>query len=128
MDKLLFVEDERSIRTLYAEVFTEEGYEVITTGDGSELLELIEREKPDLIVMDSILDGHEGVGLLQEIRSDFQSLPVIMCTAWPPDSHDLESARVDFLVAKSADLSELKLKIKMALDGRREPRRETDAR
>lgn len=120
MNKILIVDDEESIRILYAEEFTAEGYEVITSGDGSRLLDLIEQERPDLIVLDIILGEYSGLDLLQDIRNTYYNLPVILCTAYSTFKYDLRSIAADHYVIKNSDLTELKLKIKMAIEGNRQ--------
>ena len=115
MNKILVIDDDRSIRTLFAEELAEEGYEVITSGDGYQPLGLIAEKNPDLIVLDICLGEHDGLELLQDIRNAHPSLPVILCTAYPFFRNDLRSTAADHYVVKSADLGNLKEKIKAAL-------------
>ena len=117
MKKILIVDDEEVIRMLYGEELEDEGYKVITTGTGHGLVELIERESPDLIVLDIKMAEHDGLDLLQDIRKEFYNIPVILCSAYSSYKGDLKSIAADYYVVKSADLSELKQKIQMALEG-----------
>ncbi|MGD8757625.1 MAG: response regulator [Deltaproteobacteria bacterium] len=117
MKKILIVDDEEVIRMLYGEELEEEGYEVATAGSGHGLMEMIEREKPDLVILDIKMAEHDGLDLLQEIRKSFYNIPVILCSAYSSFKGDLKSIAADYYVVKSADLSELKQKIKMALEG-----------
>jgi len=117
MNKVLVLDDDKSIQMLYADELTEEGYEVITSGDGSRLMELIEQKRPDLVVMDIRLSKHNGLDLLQDIRNTYYNLPVILCTAYPTFKYDLKSIAANYYVVKSSNLQELKLKIKMAIAG-----------
>ncbi len=119
MNKILIVDDEESIRILYADELTEEGYEVITSSDGSGILELIEQERPNLVVLDIRLGEYNGLDLLQDIRNTYYNLPVILCTAYPNFKYYLKSIAADYYVVKSSNLRELKLKIEMALEGGR---------
>ena len=114
--KILIVDDEEVIRMLYAEELEDEGYQVITRGTGHGLVEMIEREKPDLVVLDIKLEEHNGLDLLQDIRKEYYNIPVILCSAYSSFKGDLKSIAADYYVVKSADLSELKQKIKMALE------------
>ena len=120
MSKILVIDDEESIQLFYADELTEEGYQVITSGDGSRLLELIEQTRPDLIVMDSKLGECNGLDLLQDIRKNHDDLPVILCTAYSNLEYNGMPIPADYLVAKSSNLKELKLKIKMAIKGKRD--------
>jgi CheY-like chemotaxis protein len=115
--KILIVDDEEVIRMLYGEELEEEGYTVVTAGSGHGLIEMIAREKPDLVVLDIKMAEHDGLDLLQDIRKDFYNIPVILCSAYSSFKGDLKSIAADYYVVKSADLSELKQKIKMALEG-----------
>ena len=117
MKKILIVDDEEVIRMLYGEELEDDGYKVVTTGTGHGLIELIEREKPDLIILDIKMAEHNGLDLLQDIRKEFYNVPVILCSAYSSYKGDLKSIAADYYVVKSADLSELKQKIKMALEG-----------
>lgn len=117
MKKILIVDDEEVIRILYAEELEEEGYEVVTAESGHGLIEIIELGKPDLVVLDIKMAEHDGLDLLQDIRKDFYNIPVVLCSAYSSFKGDLKSIAADYYVVKSADLSELKQKIKMALEG-----------
>jgi len=116
MNKILIVDDDDSIQMLYTYELTEEGYEVITCGSGSQPMALIEKKRPDLIVMEIHLDKINGLDLLQEIRNTYYNLPVILCTTNSIYKYDLRSIAADYYMVKSSDLSELKLSVKMALD------------
>lgn len=114
--KIMIVDDEEHIRFLYSEELTDEGYEVVTHDSGDKLLEKIEAEKPDLIVLDIKMVDYNGLDLLQDIRNKYYDLPVILCTAYDTFKEDMKSIAADFYVIKSFDLTELKNKIKMALE------------
>ena len=119
MAKILIVDDEEHIRYLYSEELSEAGYEVITADSGHMLLERIEKEKPDLVVLDIKMADYNGLDLLQDIRKNFYDLPVVLCTAYDTFKEDMKSIAADFYVIKSFDLTELKNKIAMALESGR---------
>jgi len=119
MNKILVLDDNKSIQLLYSDELTEEGYQVVTSGDGSRVMELIEKESPDLIVLDTRLGKYDGLDLLQQIRNTYNDLPVILCTAYPTFKRGLKSIAADYYVRKSSNLKELKLRVKMALEGER---------
>lgn len=118
MAKILVVDDEEHIRLLYSEELRDAGYEVITAESGYKLLELIEKEKPDLVVLDIKMVDYNGLDLLQDIRAKFYDLPVILSTAYDTFKEDTKSMAADFYVVKSFDLTELKKKIAMALEAK----------
>ncbi|SDK86754.1 Response regulator receiver domain-containing protein [Maridesulfovibrio ferrireducens] len=113
---ILVVDDEKHIRMLYKEELVAEGY-LVATSDGTEdILTVIQRESPDLVILDIKLGiNRSGLDLLQEIRRQDQSLPVILSTAYDSFKHDLKSIAADHYVVKSVDLSELKMKVVQAL-------------
>ncbi len=117
MDKILIVDDEKPIRILYEDELTEEGYRVVTLGDGSRLLEVIKQTRPDLVVLDIKLGEYNGLDLLQEIRNTNYEMPVILSTAYSSFRYDQRSISADYYVVKRSDLKELKIKIRMALEG-----------
>ena len=118
MTKILIVDDEASIRMLYREEFQDEGYEVIEAEDGHKLTERIQKDQPDVIVLDIKMAAYDGLDLLQEIRQKFQDLPVIISSAYGAYKGDYKTLAADYYVVKSSDLSELKQKVRKALEGK----------
>lgn len=117
MHKILVVDNEEAIQILYADELTEEGYEVITNGDGSKVMGLIAQRRPDLIVLAVRLGKCDGLDLLQDIRNTYYNLPVVLCSTYPHFRYDPRSIAADYYVVKSSDLRELKQKVRMALEG-----------
>ncbi|MDR2340176.1 MAG: response regulator [Deltaproteobacteria bacterium] len=113
--KILVVDDEAHIRLLYSEELAEDGYEVITKENGQGLLDLIEAEKPDVVVLDIKMMDYNGLDLLQDIRNKYYDLPVILCSAYDTFVDDMKSIAADHYVVKSFDLAELKQKIASVL-------------
>ncbi len=111
MTKILVVDDEESIRALCAEELSEEGYEVMTTGEGQEVMELIASGQPSAVLLDIRMEDCDGLDLLQEIRNAYPDLPIILNTAYDSYREDVKSVAADHYVVKSYDLSELKAKL-----------------
>jgi DNA-binding response OmpR family regulator len=116
MKRILVVDDEDAIRRLYAEELRNEGYDVITTGEGKGLVEMIKKHKPDLVLLDIKMGVYDGLDLLQDVRNAHYNLPVILCSAYGSFKYDIKSIAADYYVVKSIDMSELKEQIHMALD------------
>ncbi|BDQ33323.1 response regulator [Pseudodesulfovibrio portus] len=113
---ILVVDDEKHIRMLYREELEAEGYTVATSDGEEDILDVISREKPTIVILDIKLGvNRSGLDLLQEIRTKDQQIPVILSTAYDSFQHDLKSIAADYYVVKSVDLSELKDKVRMAL-------------
>jgi DNA-binding response OmpR family regulator len=116
MAKILIVDDEENIRFLYSEELKADGYKVITAESGYKLLERIEKERPDIILLDIKMADYDGLDLLQDIRNKYYNLPVILCTAYDSYKSDVKTIAADSYVIKSFDLTELKKKITQALE------------
>ncbi|NNE82127.1 MAG: response regulator transcription factor [Silicimonas sp.] len=76
---LLIVEDDPKIRTLLVNVLEGEGYDVVQSDDGEEVLDLIAKQAIDLITLDIHLGSRNGLELAREIRS-VSTVPIIMVT------------------------------------------------
>jgi len=116
MAKVLIVDDEKHIRLLYSEELEEEGYDVTMASDGKGIVDLISKEKPDVIVLDIKMVSSNGLDVLQEIRNNYYNLPVILCSAYGSYKVDIKSIAADAYVIKSSDLTELKNKIAQVLE------------
>lgn len=119
------VEDDKAIRNLVAYALGEKGYEVKTFEDGIDIVDNI-RDKPcDLLLLDLMLPGKDGIEILKEIR-EFSDLPVIILTA-KTDEFDkvlgLESGADDY-ISKPFSILELLSRVKAVL--RRSSKKDTD--
>ncbi|CCH48238.1 response regulator [Pseudodesulfovibrio piezophilus] len=115
--KILVVDDEKHIRMLYREELEADGYTVATSDGEEDILDVIGREGPTIVILDIKLGvNRSGLDLLQEIRAKDQTIPVILSTAYDSFQHDLKSIAADYYVVKSVDLTELKDKVRMALN------------
>ncbi len=81
--RILVVEDERDIAALVAYHLTKEGYRVRTAGSGTEAMEGLSNERPDLIILDLMLPGLSGYEVLTELRrhGETAEVPVVVLTA-----------------------------------------------
>ena len=77
------VDDDSTIRDIEVYTLTQTGFEAKGFADGISMLEALKTEKPELIVLDIMLPGKDGVEVLKEIRSnpETRKIPVIMATA-----------------------------------------------
>jgi DNA-binding response OmpR family regulator len=121
MKTLLIVDDDPVFCSWCAEELRDDGYRTIcdSNADGAEVMEVIRRRNPDLVVLDIRLGEHDGLDLLQKIRNAKHHLPIILHSAYETFQYDLRSIAADHYVVKSADLSELKHKVQMSFQGTR---------
>ena len=83
--KVLVVDDDEKLRALVGEYLEGYGFQTIALSDGLSVLNTIRRESPDIVILDIMLPGRDGLDVLKDIRSEF-SLPVIMLTAKGEDA------------------------------------------
>jgi DNA-binding response OmpR family regulator len=76
------VEDDPLIAEMYTTKFTKEGYDIRHAADGFAGLEMVKKEKPDIILLDIIMPKLDGFQVLQELRkiAEFKETPVVMLT------------------------------------------------
>jgi CheY-like chemotaxis protein len=114
MKQILVVDDEKNIRQLFQEELLDEGYVVTVADGGREALEKIAARKPDLVIVDIRMPDMNGLELMQEIRKDYQDLPIIVCTALRAlqDDYTIWESQVSAFLAKPVDLDDLKQRVK----------------
>ena len=120
MTKLLVVDDEKYLRTLYHSELTQEGYDVVLAPDGLEALRMLDQEKPDLVLLDIRMPGTDGLETMARMLAKDNRLPVILNTAFSAYRDSFLSWSADAYVIKSSDLNELKAKIRQVLASRTE--------
>lgn len=113
---ILVVDDDARLRALLAEYLTREGYAMVTVGDGKEMRESLAAGRPDLIILDLMLPGEDGLSLLRELRT-VGNLPVIMLSARGEDIDRIVGLEVgaDDYLAKPFNPRELLARIKAVL-------------
>ncbi|MDA8108874.1 MAG: response regulator [Betaproteobacteria bacterium] len=79
-DHVLVVDDDAEIRSLLAEYLGQNGYRVSLARDGREMRQALEASRPDIIVLDVMLPGEDGLALCRDLRARSDT-PVIMLTA-----------------------------------------------
>ncbi len=101
---VLLIEDEPNITEALRFLLNRDGFTVATHADGATALEAIDREAPDLIVLDVMLPNKNGFDILRDLRAETatQQLPVLMLTAkgQEKDRALAESFKVDKFMTK----------------------------
>ena len=113
---ILVVDDDREIRDLVARFLTKHGYRVDTAADGRAMMQALTDGRFDLVVLDLMLPGEDGLSLCRRLRAD-SNLPVIMLTAIGEETDriiGLEMGADDYL-AKPFNPRELLARIKAVL-------------
>ena len=113
---ILIVDDDREISTLVSEFLTPYGFHVTAVGDGRALREVLTQQSFDLVLLDLMLPGEDGLSLCRHLRAT-TSLPIIMLTAMGSETDrvvGLEMGADDY-VAKPFSARELLARIKAVL-------------
>jgi two-component system response regulator MprA len=121
---ILVVDDDRRITSMLSRALRAEGYEVRTANDGGEGLSRVRERQPDLVVLDLLMPGVDGLEVCRRLREE-SDLPILILTA-KDETEDrvqgLDSGADDYLVKPFA-LDELLARVR-ALLRRRETREE----
>ena len=120
METILIIDDDVAIGNLEQEVLEREGYLVQRAYSGTEALLLLKEKKPDMILLDLMLPGMSGEGILPQI----QGIPVIVVSAKTAVEDKVElllGGAVDYLT-KPFDTKELLARIKVRLREKSSPR------
>jgi CheY-like chemotaxis protein len=128
MTTILYAEDDEDQRSMMRLVLKDQDILLLEAVDGLEALAKIERQRPDLILLDLFMPKLDGLGLMEALKSnpDIKQIPVIVLSAWPTGDNR-ERARnagaVDF-ITKPFEPTQLKKALKKYLPTQAEPDRE----
>lgn len=125
---ILVVDDEESIRASLLGILEDEGYQVLLADNGSDALDLIREEVPDLVLLDIWMPGMDGIQTLERIRNLFPDLTVVMMSGHGTIETAVKATRVgayDF-IEKPFSLDKLLITIGNALSYK-ELRKENEA-
>jgi len=92
--KILIVEDEEDTRVAFSNMLKKRGHQVLGTGKGKEAIEIIEKEKPDMVYLDiSLADDVDGMQVLKECKPKFPEIEIVMMSAYESE-YKAESLRL----------------------------------
>lgn len=127
--KILIVDDEKDIMDLVAYNLEKEGYETLKALDGEKALQLVRTKTPDLVVLDLMLPGIQGLEVCKRIRKvpETAAIPIIMLTAKGEEIDKVLGLEVgaDDYITKPFSVKELLARVKAVLR-RSEARRAAD--
>jgi two-component system OmpR family response regulator len=115
-DHILVVDDDTEIRSLLRDYLQKQGYRVTAVADGRGLRAAVDTSRPDLIILDLMLPGEDGLTLCRELRARSE-VPVIMLTARGEETDRIVGLELgaDDYVAKPFSPRELLARIKSVL-------------
>ncbi len=118
IDRILVVEDDPQLLPSFKRTLTEAGYEVYTANNGIEALELLRSNTFELILTDIVMEGLNGLQLLEEARKIYLKTPIILITGFSSIKNAEDAIRYganDYLV-KPCEKSELTRRVSLAIE------------
>ena len=114
--RILVVDDEAMVRGLLKRLLTLEGYEVLEVEDGQAALEHVRKDPPDLILLDLMLPGRDGLDILGDLRRT-TDVPVILLTARGEEADRVVGLKLgaDDYVVKPFSAAELSARVQSVL-------------
>ena len=113
------VEDDPSIREIEVYALNSTGLEARGFADGAEFWEALEKEQPELVILDVMLPGEDGVAILKRLRADerYRDIPVIMATARSTEFDKVQSLDLgaDDYITKPFGMMEMGSRVKAVL-------------
>jgi len=114
---ILLIDDERDFLELMVTRIESWGYRAITASNGKDALTILQTKKPDIIIVDYMMPGMDGIKTLKEIRKIAAATPVIMMTAYP-DERSIKGAEqlgVSTYIPKMSVYNDMKSILKSTL-------------
>jgi DNA-binding response OmpR family regulator len=117
---ILIVEDDKILRELISQKLEKENYKISAAVDGEEGLKKTKEEKPDIVLLDLILPGIDGFGVLEEIKKDpeINKIPVVILSNLGQKEEierGMNLGATDYLIKAHFTLSEIVAKVKNIL-------------
>jgi len=116
--KVLIVDDEQSLLRILGIKLRVSGYDVITALNGRQALECIDSACPDIMLLDIIMPGMDGLQVLRKLRT-FSDMPVIAFSARAENARKALSLGANDFLAKPFDVDDLVMRIEGFLEHKR---------
>lgn len=115
--KILIVDDQYGIRILLNEVFQKEGYETFQAANGFQAIDIVLKDKPDLVVLDMKIPGMDGIEILKRVKEIDKDIKVILMTAYGELDLIQEAKKLGALMhfAKPFDIDEMRKAVRQEI-------------
>ena len=107
MKRILILEDEENLCALYKQVFSDQGYSVITASEGDEALNKLAKYPCDLAIVDVKLGDENGLEYMRKMMILRQNMKVVINTAYSTYKQDFQAWSADAYLMKSSNYHEL---------------------
>ena len=117
MSRILVVDDDVDILSVMEILLTMKGFEVEVTARGENTFPKIETFKPDLIILDVLISGHDGRSICKQLKTTeaTKNIPVIMFSAHPGAAATIADYGADDFISKPFDVADLLKKVNSQL-------------
>ncbi|MGI9591088.1 MAG: sigma-54-dependent transcriptional regulator, partial [Myxococcota bacterium] len=118
--RVLVIDDDPGVRDYMEALVSRQGYDVTTVADGEQALGSLDVTRPDLITLDVVLPGMDGLATLAELKKKVPDVPVVMLSGHGQARNIVEAMKLgasDFL-RKPFEVEELELAFQKALEKR----------
>lgn len=118
--RILVVDDSSDIRESYQLLLEAEGYEVETAEDGEQGFDVVRRNRPDIILLDVVMPGMDGLEMLLRLRSDLPPPipPVVLCSGFDLTEEEALRRGAALFLRKPIEVEDLYAAVRAALDRR----------
>jgi len=116
-ETILLVDDNPQMLWIFSKILSEEKYRVITAGGGEKALVKVEEEKPDLVILDMVMPGMDGIQTLKKVKEINKDLLIIILTAYGSIENAVKAIKLgayDYLT-RPIDNEKIKIVIKNTL-------------
>lgn len=115
--KILLIDDDEALMTVFATTLKSKGYEVVTANNGQSGLEKVKTEKPDLVFLDQVLPDIQGNEILKTLKGDLETkeVPVAMLSNFGQNEliqEAINTGAIDYILKYQIEPQDLDTKIK----------------
>ena len=118
MSRILIAEDDQAVREFVSRALRHDGHDVMAVSDGQQALDMLEREKFDMVLADIVMPQMDGIALALKVSKDYPDLPILLMTGYAAErqrAHNLD-ALIHDVITKPFTLKEICVAVNVALD------------
>jgi two-component system, OmpR family, alkaline phosphatase synthesis response regulator PhoP len=108
--KVLIVEDDKDFRFILQINFSKEGFSVVTAENGEEGLSLVEKEKPDLIILDILMPTMDGIEMAKQVKQKGINIPIVFLTNMSDIDHISQAQEIvlsDYIIKSDVSVDKI---------------------